>query len=105
MPIPIQDTSIPFTLTTSSEEFGNYPYSQSDTSTRMPPLNSELFPTDLSYGLIATDGSWPSEMNVGPSTNSLFYDQMASLFSTPFGEMTEEELAMVIINASAAPTL
>jgi hypothetical protein len=108
--IPIQDASTPFTLTTSIEEFGNLPYSQSDISTTIPPLNPELFPaTDvvdhLSYGPIASDGSWPTEMNVGPNVDPLFYDQMAVIFSTPFGELTEEELAMAIINASAAQTL
>jgi hypothetical protein len=104
--IPIQGTSTPSTLTTSGEEFGNFPYSQSDTSTTIPPLNPEYFPaTDvvdhLSYGPISSDGSWPTEMDMGPNMNPLFYDQMATIFSTPFGEMTEEELAMVIINASA----
>jgi hypothetical protein len=108
--IPIQDTSATPTLATSSKEFGNFQYSQSDTSTTIPPQNPELFPAtdvvdDLSYGAIASDRSWPTEMNVGPSTNPLFYDQMAVIFSTPFGEMTEEELAMVIINASATRTL
>jgi hypothetical protein len=107
---PIQDTSTPFMLTTSGEEFGNFPYSQSDTLTTIPPLNPKLFPdTDvvdhLSYGTIADDGSWPIGMNMGPNMNHLYYDQIAALFSTPFGEMTEEELAMVIINASAAQTL
>jgi hypothetical protein len=104
MQIPIQDTSTPFTVTTSTEEFRNLTYSQSDTSTTMPPLNPELFPaTDvvdhLSYGPVIR--SWPTGMNVGPNMNPLFYDQMATIFSTPFGEMTEEELAMAIINASA----
>jgi hypothetical protein len=103
--IPVQDTFT--TLTTSGEEFGNCPYSQSDTSTTMPLLNPELFPTTnvvdhLSYCPIASDGSWPT---VGPNMNPLFYDQMAALFSTPFGEMTEEELAMTILNASSTPTL
>jgi hypothetical protein len=98
--IPIQDTSTPSTLRTSGEECGNFTYFQFDT---VPPLNFELFPaTDvvdhLSYGPIASDGSWPT---VGPN---IFYDQMAALFSTPFGEMTEEELAMAILNASATET-
>jgi hypothetical protein len=110
MQIPIQNTSTSSTLTTNNEEFGNLPYSQSDTSTTMPPSNPELFPvTDvvdyLSYDPITGDRSWPTEMNVGPNTNTLFYDQMAALFSTPFGEMTEEELAMAIINASDTQTL
>jgi hypothetical protein len=110
MPIPIQDTSTPFTLTTSTEEFGNFPYSQPDTSTTIPPLNPESFPAidvvdHLSYGPIVSDGNWPTGMNVGPSMNHFYYDQMAAIFSTPFGEMTEEELAMAIINASATQTL
>jgi hypothetical protein len=39
-------------------------------------------------------------MIVGASMNLLFYDQMVAIFSIPFGEMTEEELAMAILNAS-----
>jgi hypothetical protein len=107
--IPKQNTSTSSTLATRSKEFGNLPYSQSD-STMMPPLNPDLFPATgvvdhLTFGAIATDGGWPTEMNMEPSTNPLFYDQMGSIFSTPFGEMTEEELAMVIINASATQTV
>jgi hypothetical protein len=103
--IPIQDPSTPSAVATSSQEFGNFQYSQSVTSTAMPPQNPELFPvTDVvdhpTYSPIVTE-SWPTGMNVGPSTDHLYYDQMAAIFSTPFGEMTDEELAMAILSASA----
>jgi hypothetical protein len=105
--IHIQDTSTPFTLPTSSEELGRFPYSQSDSSTTTPLLNPELFPvTDyLSYGSTGDVGSWPTDINLGTNMDQLFYDQTATIFSTPFGEMTEEELATAILNASATQAM
>jgi hypothetical protein len=108
---PPLDASTPFTLPTSSEELGRFPYSQPDSSTTMPLFNPELFPaTDMGdpllYPPVVGDGSsWPTDVNMGQSMDDLFYDQMATIFSTPFGVMTEEELATSILNNSTLQTI
>jgi hypothetical protein len=106
--IPIQDTSTPFTLPTGGAELRHLPYSRPDPSIAMPLLNPDLYPaTDhFSYGpIVDNGGSWPTDMNLGPNMDHSSYNQTANVFSTPFGEMTEEELAAAILKSSAAQTV
>jgi hypothetical protein len=92
--VPLQDNvSSSFMLPTNTEELGRSPYYQSDFSYAystpdMIPVNDGGIVNDPSGSLtVHGEGMFqPDDPYALPLMDDLFYDQMAMIFSTPFGE-------------------